>query len=256
VTDIRPIREEETESYLRLLCEVFGLDFNRAYDVFFTEPYYDVNRKWALFKGSEIASILTTTPVEFGWGRGFGIAGVATKPKYRREGLASQLIQKVVKEYEKRGEGRPLLFARDPRVYDRLGFETLDRVVRANIRLRPEEPARQLEPEDVRTLYDAWAGEHPDRLRRDDLRWKYWNWHYRVCTEMPSGYLCHEVNVLREAIYAPAQSTLPLPSGTEWFGTTLMADQLELPLQDIRVELYLMAQNTPGIPQLFMTDQF
>jgi hypothetical protein len=35
-----------------------------------------------------------------------------------------------------------------------------------------------------------------------------------------------------------------------------MADQLEIPLHDPVVELYLMGHNVPGIPQLFMTDQF
>jgi hypothetical protein len=35
-----------------------------------------------------------------------------------------------------------------------------------------------------------------------------------------------------------------------------MADQLELPLENPTVDLYLMGRNVPGIPQMFMTDQF
>jgi hypothetical protein len=34
-----------------------------------------------------------------------------------------------------------------------------------------------------------------------------------------------------------------------------MADQLEIPLENPEVELYLMVQNVPGIPQMFMIDQ-
>jgi hypothetical protein len=61
VTEIRTIHESEGETFLRLMCGVFGLDFNRAYDVFFTEPLFDLDRKWALFEGNEMVSILTTS---------------------------------------------------------------------------------------------------------------------------------------------------------------------------------------------------
>ncbi|HEY0866868.1 MAG TPA: GNAT family N-acetyltransferase [Fimbriimonas sp.] len=254
--DIRSIRESEAEGYLHFLCDVFGLDFQRAYDVFFTEPYYDLNRKWALFEANEMVSILTTTPLEFGWGRAIGIAGVATHPKRRSEGYATTLMRRVLKEHEKRGEGRALLFARDARVYDRIGFETLDRVLRGPVRLRPEEAADTVEPADVKALYNEWAKGHPDRLRRDELRWQYWNWHYRTCTYFQGGYLCHEVGSLREAIFETPQEALPLPTGTEWFGTAFMTDQLGIPVHDAKVELYLMGYNVPGLPQMFMTDQF
>jgi len=35
-----------------------------------------------------------------------------------------------------------------------------------------------------------------------------------------------------------------------------MADQFEIPIGHPEVDLYLMGQNIPGIPQMFMTDQF
>ena len=80
----------------------------------------------------------------------------------------------------------------------------LDRVVRAPIRQRQEPESRQMHPSEARPIYDAWASAHPDRMRRDDKRWDYWNWHYRVCTTYQDGYLCHEVNVLREALFGLA----------------------------------------------------
>lgn len=256
MTEIRNIHAEEGEAFLQLLCEVFQLDFNRAYDVFFAEPLFDLSRKWALFEGREMVSILTTTPLEFGWGRAFGIAGVATQKGRQREGHASRLLQRVLREGERRGEPSALLFARDTSVYDRNGFEPLDRVIRAPLKVRPEEDAPTLDDVDVESRYAAWAQAHPDRLRRDARRWEYWRWNYRVTTEFGSGYLCHEPGVLREAVYSTPVDALPLPLETDWLGTTLVADQLEIPVVDPVVDLYLMGHNVPGVPQLFMTDQF
>jgi GNAT superfamily N-acetyltransferase len=256
MTDIRPVREAEAEDFLHLLCDVFDLDFNRAHDVFFAEPFFDLNRKWALFEAGRMVSILTTTPLEFGWGRAVGIAGVATLPQLRKEGYATRLLQRVLRESERNGEGPALLFAREPALYERNGFEALDRVIRAPLRLVPETMTDSIPNETVESLYNAWASAHPDRLRRDARRWRYWRWHYRLAWEFGDGYLCHEPGVLREALFSPAASALPLPVGTEFLGTTFMADQFEIPVYDATVDLYLMGRSIPGIPQLFMTDQF
>jgi len=256
MTEIRPIREGEGEAFLQLLCDVFTLDFNRAYDVFFTEPMFDLERKWALFEGPEMVSILTTTPLEFGWGRAFGIAGVATRKERQHEGHASRLLQRVLREGERRGEPAALLFARETKVYERNGFEPLDRVIRAELKTTREVLDDPLEFEDVRAQYEAWSNAHPDRLRRDERRWRYWQWQYRVPGPFRDGYLCHEPGVLREALFTGKPNAMPLPSGTEWLGTTFMADQLELPVEKITVDLYVMGYKVPGVPQMFMTDQF
>ena len=77
MTEIRPIRLDETDAFLRILCTVFELDFFRAQGLFREEPLFDIDRKWALFERGEMVSILTTTPLIFGWGKANGIAGVA-----------------------------------------------------------------------------------------------------------------------------------------------------------------------------------
>ena len=76
MTEIRPIRLDETDTFLQILCDVFGLDFFRAQGLFKEEPLFDLSRKWALFEGDEMVSILTTTPLIFGWGREIGRAHV------------------------------------------------------------------------------------------------------------------------------------------------------------------------------------
>ena len=258
MTEIRPIRRDEGEDFLQLLCDVFGLDFDRAQGLFFEDPMFDLRRKWALFEGREMVSILTTTPLEFGWGRAYGVAGVATRESRRGEGHAGKLLDRVHKEATRTGEGHALLFAQELGLYERVGFEPLDRVVRAPLATIPEEeipPAMHVE--EVRAMYAAWADGHPDRLRRDRKRWTLWKWHFRECNPFGDGYLCFENDTLREGLWSPPAAALPLPGGTEFFGTTLVADMLELPLAaPPTVELHLMGRDVPGVPQLFMTDQF
>ena len=258
MTEIRPIRESEADEFLGLLCDVFGLDFDRARPLFFEDPMFDLRRKWALIEGQEIVSALTTTPLEFGWGRAYGIAGVATREGRRGEGYAGKLVERVHKEAKGRGEGRGLLLAKELGLYERLGFEPLDRVVRAPLATVPEEGVPpEMHVEEVRALYAAWADGHPDRLQRDRKRWTLWKWHFRECSPFVDGYLCFENDTLREGLWSHPQAAIPLPAGTEFFGTTLIADMLELPLAaPPTVELYLMGRDVPGVPQLFMTDQF
>lgn len=258
MTEIRPIRENEAEAFLQLLCDVFGLDFDRAQGLFYDEPMFDLRRKWALFEGTEMISVLTTTPLEFGWGRAYGIAGVATRTERRGEGHASKLLERVHSEAKRNGEGAGLLFAKELGVYERTGFEPLDRVIRAPIATVPNtDISPPMHIEEVRAMYAAWAEGHPDRLRRDRKRWTYWKWHFRECYSFVDGYLCYENDTLREGIWSQSQSALPLGKNAEWFGTTYMTDLLEVPLASPpTIELYLMGRDVPGVPQLFMTDQF
>lgn len=257
MTEIRPIKESEAEAFLSLLCKVFELDFNLAYDIFFTEPMFDLNRKWAIIEGQEIVSVLTTTPLEFGWGKAVGIAGVATHPDRRNEGYGRRLIERVLRDSERAGEEAAMLFATDLRLYESLGFEGLDRVVRGPITSLPlEVDLPTYDFAELRARYDAWASEHPDRLRRDDRRWRYWQWNYRDSMAFGDGYLSLENETVREVLNTSLLKKWPVPRGTEWLGTSFMTDQLEVPLGAVNVPMYLMGRNVPGQPQFFMTDQF
>lgn len=258
MTEIRPLRGTgEAEEFLQLLCDVFELDFDRAHGIFFNEPMFDLRRKWALFEGPEIVSILTTVPLTFGWGRAIGIAGVATRLDRQREGHAGRLLERVLQESEKAGEGPTLLFARETSLYERVGFKTIDQMVRAPIVAEVDEEMREmLSFDEIQGCYDAWASAHPDRLRRDERRWKFWKWNLRVCTPLPGGYVCHEGKTIRECVMNRPPEKWLLPAGSEWIGTTFMAEQLQIPLTDPELEFHFMAYRLDRMPQLFMTDQF
>jgi GNAT superfamily N-acetyltransferase len=257
MTEIRSIRLDETDKFLKILCDVFDLDFYRAQSLFREEPFFDINRKWALFEGGEMVSILTSTPLVFGWGRAVGIAGVATLPNRQREGHARKLLQRVLVESERAGEGPALLFAADTRMYEAVGFEGIDRVVRGPITSLPLEI--NLDPislDDLRLKYETWSSHDNDRLRRDEQRWTYWKWQFRESFAYKDGYLCLENGQVREVLLSGTEKKLPVPIGTEWVGLSSMTDLLEIPLGAVSVPMYLMGYNFPGIPQLFMTDQF
>jgi hypothetical protein len=256
MTEIRPIRADEAESFLRLLCEVFSLDFARARGIFFHEPLFDLHRKWALFHGGDIKSILTTVPLHFGWGTAIGIAGVGTRAGDRCCGYAGRLLDAVLQESRSAGENAAYLFARDPRLYAAHGFEVLDEAIYAPILGFSEETTEVLTFEQVRLLYDAWAAGSPERLRRTESRWDYWKWNLRSCHAFARGYVCLEGNLVREAVCWDASNSWPVGRDRTWFGLRSMASALSVPIGPAKPDLVLMGHSAPGIPQMFMTDQF
>ncbi|HLK15595.1 MAG TPA: GNAT family N-acetyltransferase [Fimbriimonadaceae bacterium] len=254
---IRPIAPDEAAEFLDLMCTVFDLEVERAKSVFYKEPLFDLERKWAVFSEGDMVSILTTVPLRFGWGRAFGIAGVATREDRRGLGFASKLLQHVCAHGESTGEGAAYLFAREPSLYRGSGFAIADTVIKGSLdRMEEDAIPAMLDGEAVEARYAAWAGKDPNRLRRDDQRWRYWRWSMRVCTEFGDGYLCSEGSVVREVVIdQPVAAPWQTPDA-EWFGLESMTKLLSVPVTDAHFELYLMARNGPSNIGMFMTDQF
>lgn len=252
--EIRPINAGEQDAFLRLLCEVFDLDFGRASTVFFHEPYFDLKRKWALFEGDQMVTILTTVPLSFGWGEAIGIAGVATRLQDRGRGMAGCLIEHVTKAEQPTAT---FLFAKDPSLYRRLGFEVVGEVIRANFDVNgaPVSDTEFLSLDEVRATYNGWAKESLNRLIRDERRWQYWSWNLRSAAPLGDGYVCVEHETVREVIPIGQVDWASL-STSEFFGLRNVAISLDLPLMNIRWESHLMALGASESPELFLTDQF
>ena len=255
--EIRTIRKDEAEQFLALLCGVFDLDIGRAHKIFFTEPMFDLARKWALYEDGEMRSILTTTPLLYGFGAAFGVAGVATDRAHQRRGLAQRIIERVLEHGAESGEPRCLLFAHEETVYARAGFQTVDSVVRADLLADfPAEAPDTLRLAEVQRIYDDWAGQDPARLRRDERRWKYWQWTLRTCEEAPGGYVCVEPMLCREAILSGTHKTWPVMPGTRWLGLESLSKEIGVPIENAKHELYVMSYGFDDRPKMFMTDQF
>ena len=253
MTEIRPIAHGEADTFLRLMCSCFELDYARARSAFFTEPFFDLSRKWALFESGRMISILTTTPLFFGHGAAVGIAGVATLPELRGCGHARRLITHILDNYREPA----ILFARDERLYESCGFETVDNVVRGEVISDPSwDTMGSCEVDRVKQVYSEWSHKDRSRLIRDERRWRLWLWNFRVCGAFADGYLASEPATLREGIYSGAPERLPVPEGTEWFGLEGMLEHLQVPLLEGRREMVMMTRDCPWKPLLFMTDQF
>lgn len=256
MTEVRPIHASEAETFLTLLCKVFELDIERARSIFYNEPFYDLKRKWALFEAGSMVSILTTVPLEFGWGRAIGIAGVATEPDHRRQGHGLKLLREVLQQSDANGEGTAFLFAKDARVYENAGFEVLDAVIEAPILHVPEtSPAPLLSTDEVRMAYDAWSLERDNRLRRDARRWKFWSWNLRMCTASGSGYVCLEGDTVREAVHA-SNEPWPLRHPAKWLGLGSLAEGFGVPIGPTKELMHFMGFGARQSPEMFLTDQF
>jgi len=256
-TEIRTIRADEADQFLDLLCLVFGLDVGRARSVFFSEPMFDLDRKWALFDEGEMRSILTTTPLEFGNCRAFGIAGVATIEKFQGRGYAQKILETVLEHGAEIGEPAAMLFAHNETVYKRAGFETTDRVVKGDILAElPVSAPDVLGFDEVKAIYTQWSEAEPNRLRRDERRWKYWKWVLRTCEEARGGYVCVEPNLCREAIVEQGLERWSVMPGSQWIGLESMTKKIGVPIENSRQELFVMTIGFEERPQMFMTDQF
>ncbi len=255
--EIRPVANQESDIFLKLLCESFSLDIERAKSIFYSEPYFDLKRKWALFESGQMISILTTVPLEFGFGNAFGIAGVATAEKSRNLGYAQKLIQAVIEDGHRRGEPTAYLFASNLQVYSKLGFEVLDSVIQAPIETEIATfPGTILSFDEVRQNYESWMIQAPNRLRRDDRRWRYWQWNLRICTQSGSGYICREGPSIREVIEPEKRAKWISHEPSIWTGLESVAKTLEVPIGPGEIQTHLMGHKSPAVPFLFLTDQF
>lgn len=252
---VRTIREHETSDFLSLLCEVFDLDPSRAESVFRNEPFFDLDRKWALFEGERMVSCLTTVPLLFANFRAIGIAGVATRERDRGKGFATTLLREVLTQSDARGEGSALLFARDEALYRRAGFETLDAVVSVSLDAAGEGGDWQTLPlSEAQERYAAWAREDETRLLRDDRRWRFWSWAMKTVMTAGVGYVVCEPLRVREVL--PTYVGLPSSQTGEWLGLLGMTERLGFDTRSAKVEMVLMGRGFPFVPQMFMTDQF
>ena len=204
-----------------------------------------------------MVSILTTTPLQFGWGNAIGIAGVATERSYQGKGYAKALLDFVLDRAASDGEGAAILFAHETKVYERCGFELLDHVVRAPIHSDGySENIGHWELAQVQSAYAAWSNADVNRLVRDARRWNYWQFVFRDPIPFGGGYATQEGSLCREAVIYDRMGAWPIPKGTDWYGLRSMVDVVGVPVGQEKEELLLMGKGLDAVPQMFMTDQF
>jgi len=259
VIECRTITRLESDRFLEILCSVFELSLPRATPVFYNEPAFDLSRKWACFVNGEMVAILTATPLVFDFQtqkRAMGIAGVATLLQFQGKGYASLLVKSALAHGIEIGEPRALLFAKNPLLYQKLGFEILDEIVEGSLDYQGEDELQEdLNFDEIQREYNRFSKDGENWLIRDDLRWKVWKWSVRCCQPALGGYLCHEGMTIREAI-TTHPAPWPIGKGMNWIGLKSVTQDLKIPTTPKPLGSYLMGINFDFPPKMFLTDQF
>lgn len=184
--EIGAARQDELDSILNVMCAAFELPFAVARPIFFADPYLKLENKRVVRVEGRIVACLTITELTCRIGSSevaiAGIAGVATLPKYQRQGYASRLLNSTVEVLRSRGVSLAGLFPYQSDYYRRLGWETAGSLCRyvTTPACLPEyvEAAQVLTAETadfeaIANLYAQTLGSLCLSAVRDAARWQY-----------------------------------------------------------------------------------
>jgi predicted acetyltransferase len=184
--ECRAVKSDELDPMLSLMCDAFGLPYAPARELFYKDPYFDVNKKRVLTVDGKIASCLTLVDAPMWIGNApvnvAGVAGVSTASEHRRKGYAARLLIDTLPAI--RDSGRPFaaLFPFSYDYYRKLGWEQvgnqyLARVARASLPNYSEARyVRMANPSDrkaIANLYEKSTSRKSGRWIRDERRWSY-----------------------------------------------------------------------------------
>jgi predicted GNAT family N-acyltransferase len=135
--EVRAITKSETGEMLALMCDSFGLDRVSAGTVFYSDPFFDLSMKRAIWdtRTGEMLGCLTLIPTNMRLGAGkilpiCGVAGVCTNPSIRNTGIATRLIETTLAQLPDRSEfAMTGLTAQKPSLYTRLGWTPVGTVI-------------------------------------------------------------------------------------------------------------------------------
>ncbi|HLJ55308.1 MAG TPA: GNAT family N-acetyltransferase [Chthonomonadaceae bacterium] len=204
--EIGPVLPGETDSFLALMCDAFGMEFAAAKPVFDSDPYFDCENKRVLRIGGAIAACLTIVDRTCWIGdarvRVAGIAGVATRPELRRRGIAAMLLTETIGTLAKRGFHLSALFPVVRDYYRRFGWETAGEGYRSHAFAADTEAdtantiVRRASEADIpalSALYDVYAAGRAMHCVRDHMMWQY------LLTYVPHVYVAVDGTAARNA---------------------------------------------------------
>jgi predicted acetyltransferase len=191
---IGAVRPDELESLLDLICEAFVLPLEPARDIYYKDPYLNLNNKRVLRVDGQIVSCLTVADTTVGLNgssvRVGGIAGVATRITERGKGYAGLLLRDTLDFLAAEGYVLSALIPYSSHFYRRLGWElcgTACRYVTAPMFLPSAQEARHVRParkDDLPALEKLYRTDSLLRTfwgQRDGKRWEYLWTHVKQC---------------------------------------------------------------------------
>lgn len=156
---LRCAKPDELEEVLQVMCSAFGLSFEKAKKIFFSDPFLNHSNNLVLMTNGQVTSCLTLLPIEVMIGgsvvRIGGIAGLATKPDQQRKGYAARLLKYALDVCKERDLPLVILEPSNIKYYLKLGWIETSRSVCYGIRgdLQLHEPVgmvvREIMPDDI-----------------------------------------------------------------------------------------------------------
>lgn len=211
--EIRTLRLEEMDESLDLSCFAFQYELapdERAARKAHTTP----DTIWGYFVEGRLAAKMTIHPMHtYVGGRLLamgGVAGVATWPEYRRQGLVHQLLVNALKVMKEQGQSVSFLHPFSIPFYRKFGWELYADYMEVELDASqlPSGPASEGYVERVakdwtllHPLYSAYAAGYNGMLARDEAWWSQKVFKrnsgqavlYRKASGEAAGYLLYEV---------------------------------------------------------------
>ncbi len=148
----------------------------------YTRGYFDEGTLTSVYTLFPFEMYLAGRRVKMG-----GLAGVASKPEYRRRGHIAKLLKDALEQLRAAGVGWCLEYPFDPRFYARYGWQSVKSG--ALVEVPSERLLRGRAPDAVRlergdapqleSIYKRWAQGYNFTLSRDDGARPDWTWHVR-----------------------------------------------------------------------------
>lgn len=173
--------EAEMPAMARMIHHAFGFPTESCETWLRKSPVSDL--RVARVAGEPAACLRLVPMGQYFGGRAVpmtGIAGVATAPERRGQGLARRMMEACVEELAAAGVAMSTLYPSTRSLYRKVGYEEAGRYFSVRVPVsglgegRAELIVRPLTPGDegaVRQVYDRWAAGHAGALARGDYVW-------------------------------------------------------------------------------------
>ncbi len=197
---IRPISDSEFPAFYAVIEQAFNATYPTDLELEHDLTVFEFDRTLAAFDGPDIvgtaAALTFRMTVPGGAVAMAGVSAVGVLPSYRRRGILSSLMRRLLADVRDRGEAVAALFASEAGIYGRYGFGTataeLDLTIRRGEGVMLEQAAadqggpgrvprlRIAEPQDavpeMAKVFDSILPARPGMLARDDRWWAYVLW--------------------------------------------------------------------------------
>ncbi len=188
--EIRPVREDETASYVEALSTAFlqRPDVEQvAREIW---PLWEGSRTWAAVVDGQICGTFRSWPTELtvpglACLPAAGVSAVTVLPTHRRQGVLRAMVATEHAAIREHGQVFGMLYASEYRIYGRFGYGpacreatwTLD-AERTTFHGSPEGSVELVTPGDdaraaLRSVFDAWRFRQVGEIRRRDHSWDF-----------------------------------------------------------------------------------